>query len=129
MNNPICPYCNKTSTFYESSSQFYRGRNYGPVYACEDCDSLVGCHPGTTQPLGVPANKALRELRQNAHRAFDRLWRGGESVMKRSDAYRWLALNMGLLSKQCHIGMFGEDQCCKVIELVKQRTATESEAK
>lgn len=120
---PICPYCEKPSVFFKGSDRFYRGRDYGPVYACVPCDALVGCHPGTTKPLGVPANKALRQLRMKAHAAFDPLWRG-KSAMKRSDAYRWLAMNMGLLNERCHIGEFDEAQCLRVVELVRARIGT-----
>ena len=46
---------------------------------------------------------------------FDTLWR--EKLMKRNQAYKWLAVQLGIESRDCHIGMFDIETCKKVIEL------------
>ena len=80
----------------------------------------MGCHKGTTDPLGNLANAALRTLRSQAHRVFDPLWQGG--TLTRTEAYRWLSREMGLLVKHTHIGMFDTAQCLKVFDLMAERT-------
>lgn len=110
---PLCPYCGHPSLFLDDSSTLYGGKNYGPAYACRPCHAWVGCHPGTTTPLGRLANKALRRARNRAHAAFDPIWK--EGLMKRGDAYAWLADQLGIERKDCHIEMFDNAQCERVV--------------
>lgn len=64
-------------------------------------------------------NPELKRLKQEAHAAFDKLWTGGE--MTRDAAYRDMAKALGLKEKNCHIGLFDEALCRKVIELYSPR--------
>src|SRR5690606_32085616 len=84
-------------------------------YLCRPCDAYVGCHPGTTRPLGTPANASLRRARRAAHDAFDATWRGGK--MSRTMAYRWLCGELGIAAEDCHIGLFDEAMCERVVAL------------
>lgn len=43
--------------------------------------------------------------------------------MRRSEAYAWLAGQLGIHLFDCHIGMFDIKTCKKVVELVNARTA------
>jgi len=52
-----------------------------------------------------------------AHAAFDPLWKSGR--MSRNEAYRRLAIAMGLHQDKCHIGMFDEQQCRVVQSIAK----------
>ena len=85
------------------------------IYQCQNCNARVGCHKGTTRPLGNVANEVLRLKRMEAHRVFDALWKSGR--MTRTGAYRWLAGELHLRPDRAHIGGFEMDQCQKVIEL------------
>ncbi len=117
---PICPYCGSPAELRDSSVIY--GRSYGPAWICASfpkCDSYCGCHKGTTKPLGRLANRELREAKKAAHAAFDRLWKSG--AMRRKDAYRWLADNLGISTDACHIGEFDVPLCRRVVELVKAR--------
>jgi hypothetical protein len=64
--------------------------------------------------MGTMANRELRVLRNEAHRAFDQLHKRG--LMTREDAYRWLASVLGVPMGQAHIGCLGEYYCRRVIE-------------
>lgn len=131
----ICPYCNQPAKHFADSRDFYRGMNYGPVWACRPCDALVGCHKGGTgtTPLGRLANKELRQAKIAAHASFDVLWQrkiardGCSKNAARSAAYRWLSGALGLPAKKTHIGMFDVEQCRRVVEVcspfVKRRAA------
>lgn len=71
-----CPYCGSEAHLKDSAMIY--GKSFGMVYLCDRypfCDSWVGVHKGTTNPLGTMADSELRELRKNAHVLFDRLWR------------------------------------------------------
>lgn len=64
-----------------------------------------------------------------AHAAFDPLWeaklrkrrkeRGPEykKVYARGSGYKWLAGQLGIPRKECHIGMFDVDMCKRVVEI------------
>ena len=92
------------------------GRSYGTKsYICKPCGAWVGCHKGTTKALGRIANKELRELKHQAHEAFDPIWKDGH--LTRTAAYEVLSTAFGLPPEQTHIGMFNEEMCRKVIRL------------
>ena len=59
-------------------------------YVCIPCDARVGCHPKTKKPLGSLAKKHLRDLRVQAHAAFDAIWK--TYSIKRGHAYHLLAI-------------------------------------
>ena len=106
-----CPYCNKSAKW--TSNDVVYGRKYGKsfmCYWCKDCDAYVGCHNNTQKPLGIMANKELRELRIECHNLFDILWRNGE--MTRKQAYSYLKEKTGIK----HIGGTNKEECFKVIK-------------
>lgn len=121
----ICPYCEAEAELIKDSSSVYQ-KDYGPLWICRPCDAWVGCHPGTTKPLGRLANKELRTAKVAAHNAFDPLWmrkikeQGWKRHSARSMGYKWLASKMGIRSEDCHIGMFNIEQCREVVTICKK---------
>lgn len=123
----ICPYC-ESETEYIDSAYIY-GKSYGMVYICKPCDAYVGVHKGTDKALGRLSNKELREAKKEAHRYFDQIARTGlinkiytkflPKTSNRKKAYKWLALQMGIEEKYCHIGMMDIEQCNQVVEISK----------
>jgi hypothetical protein len=116
----VCPYCNNPTQYTDSAVVY--GRSYGMIYACLPCQAWVGVHKGTDRALGRLANSELRELKKAAHSWFDPLWRkkveqGFPKQKARGKAYKWLAQQMGIEPKDCHIGMFDENSCRLVIEI------------
>lgn len=116
-----CPYCSQDTKMVMGRKIYpHRADLYGKFfYLCEPCDAYVGAHPGTNEPLGIPANAILRKLRNKCHSLFDPLWQTGE--MHRKDAYVWLQDKMNLLPEDAHIGKFNEAQCYKLIALLHTR--------
>lgn len=116
----ICRYCGgvirlvPASTIYGESSQRL-GMEGEKIYQCQNCNARVGCHKGTTRPLGSVANEVLRLKRMEAHQVFDTYWKS--CGMSRTQAYKWLAWKLSLPDNRTHIGGFEMDQCQKVIEL------------
>lgn len=125
MTGVTCPYCGQACELERDSSVVYR-RDYGPIWICYDCKAWVGCHQGTTQPKGTPANLRLRQLRIEAHELFDPLWQrkmkrdGVTAKEARFAAYDWLSRTMGLTPHSCHIGMMNAEQCCQVIDICER---------
>jgi hypothetical protein len=116
-----CGYCG-TPAKRVDSKVIYKTRSYGPAWICGNyprCDAYVGCHPGTNKPLGRLANGELREWKMAAHKAFDPLWK--ELGMGRKDAYKWLALELEIKHKECHIGSFTIEQCRLTIEACNEK--------
>lgn len=115
--DPKCQYCDH-SIKQTTGKEIYPHREdlwHKPFYICRRCEAYVGCHPNTTRRLGHVANAEDRKLKMEAHEVFDTLWK--EFGIKRGDAYAWLAQQMGVKKKHCHIGWFKTDQLKKVIEV------------
>jgi len=111
----MCPECGAEMLLKDS-------RN-GVFYGCVTwhntrCKGSHSAHQGTGLPMGVPATKDTKKLRQDAHLTFDQLWKTGR--MKRKEAYTWLADKMGLDKDQAHIGAFDDNQCRQVIKIVER---------
>ena len=78
-------------------------------YQCQNCNARVGCHRGTTRPLGNVANEVLRLKRMETHQVFDAYWKGR------------------LPEEKAHIGGFEMDQCQQVIDICRRmETAAKS---
>lgn len=86
------------------------------VWYCKDCDAYVGCHNNTKTPLGIMANRELREWRIKAHAAIDPLWKTG--FMTRKEVY---ALLEGYFGKPIHMGESTIEICQLVIAYVEQK--------
>ena len=121
---PVCPYCGKPSALVHGDAVYpHRTDLYEKnFYLCYPCDAYVGCHPGTTKPLGRLANAELRKAKNAAHAAFDPMWRDGRQ--KRKAAYKWLAVQLGVAVNDCHIGEFDVEACQRVVEECKKQMET-----
>lgn len=117
----VCQYCGNQANLVMGDKIYPHRKDLftKKFYICESCQAWVGTHRDGT-PLGRLANKELRLLKKKAHDSFDPLWRYG--AKNRQQAYRWLAKEMNLSREQCHIGMFNEEQCKKVIEICREKT-------
>lgn len=121
-----CPYCGKPLILRSADGIYHENPKNTMLYVCKDypqCDTYVRTHPGTSVPVGTPANRELRALRNEAHRYFDQLYRSG--MMSKQDAYLWLADFLQVPLSQAHIGYLGEYYCKQVIaanqKLLKNR--------
>lgn len=85
-------------------------------WRCNACGRYVGCHPGTTQALGYPADAETRKARSAAHVAFDVLWK--HHLMTRAGAYKWLRERMGV-NHDVHIGQLNETDALRVAQIAR----------
>lgn len=112
-----CPYCNKPMLL-RSADVVYKENTYNrKVYVCAgypSCDTYVRTLDGTITPLGTPANKELRKLRADTHKAFDQMWQ--ETRMGKDTAYKWLSSVTGIPEEAAHIGNFQTHMCNIVIQ-------------
>ena len=116
----ICRYCggpiHVVPAIRVYGSSVYRlGLENEHIFQCQNCNARVGCHKGTTRPLGNVANETLRLKRMETHQVFDAFWKS--QGMTRTQAYKWLAQQMGLPENKAHIGGFEMDQCQQVIDM------------
>lgn len=119
----VCPYCGLEARLVDEKEVYGKSRGFGPLWFC-NCQPggvYVGCHKGTTLPLGTLANSRLRYWRMRAHRAFDPLHMGKKEAMSRTEAYQWLASRLGISVDDCHIAMFDEERCQTVESLCQMR--------
>lgn len=94
-------------------------------WLCSCCWGYVGCHRDTLKPLGTPADKETRQAREAAHAAFDPLWMkrqrpsGLSRNVARSRGYKWLAEQLGIERKKCHIGDMNAEMAIRVVTICK----------
>ena len=117
-----CPYCEAEAKLIDSKEIY--GRSYGMIWICRPCGAYVGTHKNSNnKPLGRLANAELREWKIRAHAVFDPMWKKKmqrEECSKseaRKAGYKWLAKQIGIDAKDCHIGMFDVETCKKVVDV------------
>ncbi len=118
----VCPYCLRMAERVTGEAIYDDRRLANRIfYRCDPCDAHVGTHEDSGKPYGSLANGPTRRARQRAHAAFDPLWHrkiektGCSRKAARSAAYAWLAKEMMILPEHCHISMFDEAQCERVV--------------
>ena len=77
------------STVYTSRPDL----NHLKFWRCATCKNSIGCHKGTTKPLGVIANKELKQARIKIHSIIDPIWKSGK--MSRKEVYQHITRNLG----------------------------------
>jgi hypothetical protein len=114
-----CPYCQERALLVGGYDVYPHRPDLHPkmFWQCKPCRAYVGCHPGTTKPMGRLANAELRQWKLRAHASFDPIWRSGKK--NRSSAYAWLSRELGLPRAETHIGMFDVETCKRVVEACK----------
>ncbi len=109
-----CPYCGNLAHLVIGSVIYPKRQDlrFLKFWLCSDDShhwAYVGCHKGTSIPLGRLADGELRKAKSSAHRAFDPLWR--DRHMTRAEAYLWLSQTLNIPKVECHIGMFDLNLC------------------
>ena len=117
-----CPYCGEKAQLVRGA-RVYPGANMTAHYymkwfwLCEPCRAWVGTHKDDPRytPLGRLANAELRRAKQQAHAAFDPIWKHG--AMTRERAYKWLARAIGRPDCAVHIGEMDVEACVEVVRV------------
>ena len=131
--HPICPACGQPGRLAYGSEVYPHRADLRakPFWVCDADDTRVGCHPGTTVALGTMATPALRQARSRAHDAVDPIWlaqtdrsmnRHGQRIVRqvaRQRVYSFMAARLGVTRDACHIGMFDEAMCRRVVEAMR----------
>jgi len=90
------------------------------------CGAYCGVHMGTMKALGSPAGPETRRAREAAHAAFDPMWRAKmrrdscTANVARGAGYKWLAAQLGIDRKLCHIAMMDAETARRTVEICKQ---------
>lgn len=90
------------------------------------CGGTHGSKPDGS-PLGIPADKLIRQKRRELHRIFDLLWNQPDSIMTRTNAYAWLQGIMNMNSTQAHISCFDGNQCDFIMQHLRSEFGLEAE--
>ena len=112
----ICPKCEKEAPWVENKEKY--GKNYGKsfmCYFCKQCDTYVGCHNNTKEPLGTMADRDTLKWRQQAHASIDPLWKN--RGYERKEVYRKLKEWFG---EEIHIGSAGIKRCRDIINAIPE---------
>lgn len=114
-----CPYCGNAPQLITGKELYQHRPDLADkkFWKCFTCGAYVGCHPGSERPLGTLANAADRQWRSMAHQEFDQIWKSGE--MLRSQAYRWLAEQVGVTV--VHIGKSNQEMCKRIVSICINR--------
>ena len=125
MDLPTC-YCGAPARLRESQHGCFWGCTCWPK-----CDGLVGCHPGTSKPLGNMADRHTRSLRADAHMVFEPIWMGlaqrpfPVEGTWRALAYRWLATLVGRPGESIHMGEMTGEEARRAIALLADKGPTD----
>jgi len=121
-----CPYCKKKAELVTGRYLYTHRADlwHKKFYICHTCDAYVGCHRDTEKPLGKLANKELREIRMETHKAFDPIWQVIGYGFTRKTAYETLAAELNIHRHECHIAKFDKDTCLKAIEFSNKLLST-----
>lgn len=117
----VCPYCSAPAELTDGKRIYPHRPDLWEklIWACTPCDAYVGCHPGTSEPLGRLSDAELRREKIAAHAVFDPMWRARR--MSRKKAYTWLGKQLGIPFEQTHIGMFDVEMCRRVVAVCQAR--------
>ncbi len=91
------------------------------------CGAYTRCARGTLRSLGTPAGAETRQARIAAHGAFDPLWQkrqrldGITAKAAKAKGYKWLAAQLGIDPKDCHIAMMDARMARRVVDVCKRR--------
>ena len=122
-----CPYCGSAAKLVGGDAIYPHRPDLQALkfWECAPCDAYVGCHKRGAHadgvisdgslPLGRLANKELRAAKSKAHAAFDPLWKERHFKSRRR-AYNWLAQELRIPARDCHIGLFDLELCALVVE-------------
>lgn len=136
-NPPICTACDIETVLVTGALVYGKSArppaSEKPFWRCPDCGAFTGCHPGTKKPLGVPADRPLRDARATLQtKKIDPLWRSAQHAeaydrrypqdlkgvkmiqnAARRRVYRWLAaqLNFDGRWQDFHIGSMSMQMC------------------
>ena len=98
-----------------------------PIWKCDRCKAHVGCHPGTSEPLGFAADARTRKARSKLHEAMlDPIWRKAprrERRKVRTAVYAFLSAKMDLPPDETHTGMWTVEQCHEAWLALEGQTA------
>lgn len=113
-----CPYCGAHAILQKASYVYGDSSMDEYVYVCSNypkCDSYVGVHRGTKEPMGTLANRELRNKRIRTHKVFEKIWQN--NLMSKKEAYRWMTYMMGIPFDMGHIGKFSEYRCDELVKI------------
>jgi hypothetical protein len=127
-----CPYCSRPAVLTTGAVIYPHRPDLArkKFWHCSPCDAYVGCHARGSysiqngvkvthtgdEPFGRLANARLRRLKTHAHARFDPLWRSG--YIGRREAYALAAQELGIPVDDCHIGMFDEELCMRLLNAI-----------
>lgn len=84
-------------------------------WECPHCHNFVGCHRGTTRPLGCIPTDELKRIRMRIHAEMDVIWKTKQ--MSRKDLYRLIS---DMLGYTYHTGETRTvEECEKILRLVR----------
>lgn len=126
-----CPECGAAMVLRRSKRFTWTNGEGRLFYGCSRwplCNAAHGAHPDG-RPLGIPGGKKTNLARQQAHAMFDRLVK--RRHWHKHGAYLWLGRRLRIpeedIRNKCHIAMFDEEMCQRVVDICgKALAATEA---
>jgi zinc-finger-containing domain len=125
--HPQCNYCGSPALLVNAGGDGYPYRDdLGPLWLCKPCGAWIGVFARSKRhlPLGRLANAALRERKAQLHATLEpmakaKARRDSCTIFEaRAKGYRWLASQMNMDEKRCHIHLLDDQQCQKAIDII-----------
>lgn len=113
-----CNLCGGLVEFIPNSLIYGKPYGSGFAYRCTKCSAFVGTHKNSPEkPLGILADKEMRELRRKCHALFDKRWSNGR---QRTVAYGWLAFRMGYQRGKCHFSWMDAKDLARALKILEE---------
>lgn len=99
-----------------------------PIWICDTCRNVVGCHHKTaepTKPLGVIPTREIKRARQHIHALLDPLWMKQPKIMRKKARAKLYAALSRELGYQYHTGEIRSVEEARRVYVIVQRIAKE----
>lgn len=127
-----CNICGGVVEYIENSKIYGKSYGSGFCYRCLNCDAYVGTYKDRPSvAMGILADKEMRKWKMYCHDLFDKLWKTHYIIdennnlkkvfpkMKRGQAYKRLAEEMGIEQENCHFGYFNIKELKRAYAIIK----------
>lgn len=117
----VCNICGGEVEYIPNRKVYGQPMGSGWCYRCKGCGAYVGTHkPRPKEAMGLLADDRMRLGKQFCHQMFDKRWLGAPDKRKaRTEAYRWLAGELGIPAEECHFGYFDLEELRRAYRVMR----------
>lgn len=117
-NLPICPYCNQQAELVSNIVLYKKSYGSGLAWLCRPCGAYALTPDHSAIPIGLLADRKLREIRKETLSMFNSVW--DSKVRSRENAFNWLTSQLGVSIQHPNFTRFDFELCLRAQAIMKQ---------